>query len=363
MRLALRYCLPRVRRKGYGLGNELLPWARAFLAAQVLGIPCLPPAFGLNRRGYWRHFGTATDDWLRNRALERLLPVVNFTQADWLNCGGGDVVPALHRFADAHGLRQRKAYLLVTEGLWGGWQHVQAAREFIRSTLYQSRFAAANLLRLGERLDARKLLIAMHVRLGDFAASGAAEHYREAANRSLPLNWFRDIALTLRQRLGEQLQFLLISDGEPAQLRALMDEVPCVTSGDIPDGDCSDLLALASADLLLCSTSTYSSLAAFLSDAPYLWFAPNLAGNWQGRWLGERAEELQRPGSALRSALESLSRDPGSLPRGIPVDVDAKLPEWLWTHLQQRQALRRSQTDLVRGGVAPPAASPPAAAP
>jgi hypothetical protein len=350
VRLALRYCLPRVRNQGYGLGNELLPWARAFLASQVLRITCLPPAFGLNRRGYWRHFRTPTDDWLRNRALERLLPVINFTESDWLEYGGGDVVPALHRFADARGLHQRRAYVLATDGLWGGWHHVQAAREFIRATLYQSRFAAANLLRLRERLSADKLLVAMHVRLGDFAAPVAAEQYRGTPNRSLPLTWFRDVALALRRLLGAQLQFLLISDGEPSQLRPLMDELPCVTTGDIPDGDCSDLLMLASADLMVCSTSTYSSLAAFLSDAPYLWFAPNLHGNTHARWLGERSEEMMRPGSPLRAALESHAATPSAMARGIPVDLDAHLPQWLPTYLLERLALKRWHTDLVRGG-------------
>ena len=36
--LNLRYCLSRVKNRGYGLGNELLPWARAFLASQVFAL-------------------------------------------------------------------------------------------------------------------------------------------------------------------------------------------------------------------------------------------------------------------------------------------------------------------------------------
>ena len=99
--------------------------------------------------------------------------------------------------------------------------------------------------------------------------------------------------------------------------------MPCITTGDIPDGDCSDLLMLASADLLLCSTSTYSSLAAFLSDAPYLWFAPNLHGNAQARWLGERSDEMQRPGSPLRVALDSHPDTPSLWREASPS---------IWTH-------------------------------
>ena len=67
----LRFSIAQVRKRGYGLGNELIPWARALLAAQLLGAHFLPPAFGLNRRRYWRHFGTPRYDWLRNRTLQR----------------------------------------------------------------------------------------------------------------------------------------------------------------------------------------------------------------------------------------------------------------------------------------------------
>ena len=33
----LRYCLSRVKNRGYGLGNEMVPWARAFLASGNAG--------------------------------------------------------------------------------------------------------------------------------------------------------------------------------------------------------------------------------------------------------------------------------------------------------------------------------------
>ena len=157
--LAVRYCLSRVKNRGYGLGNELLPWGRAFLASQVLNAKLLPPAFGMNRRAYWWHFHTAPDDWIYHRALEYLLPVVEFTESDYLEHGGGDVVTALQGFATARQLHRRRAYLLVTEGLWGGYHHIEAAREFIRSTLYQSRYAAHNLLQLRARIDPTKLLV------------------------------------------------------------------------------------------------------------------------------------------------------------------------------------------------------------
>ena len=140
-------------------------WRRRSLNAKLL-----PPAFGLNRRGYWRHFKTSPDDWIYHRALQKLLPVVEFTEADYLAHGGGSAVTALCSFIAEHKLHERRVFAFVTEGLWGGYSHVQAAREFMRSTLYQSRYAARNLLQLQSRIDPHKILVGMHVRLGDFVA-------------------------------------------------------------------------------------------------------------------------------------------------------------------------------------------------
>jgi hypothetical protein len=351
----LRYCLARVRNQGHGLGNELVPWARAFLASEVLGARLLPPAFGLNRREYWRHFRTPPDDWIYNRAIERLLPAVRFTEADWLEHGGDDVVTALRSFARAHDLQRRSAYVFVTDGLWGGFHHVQAAREFMRATLYQSRFAARNLLALRERIDREKILVGMHVRLGDFKpAVTAAEHHR-VANVSLPLEWFCNIADSLRSVLGDRVQFLLVSDGTPEQLRPLVSRVPCVTTADLPDGDCSDALALADSDLLVCSASTYSHLAAFLSDSPYIWFAPNLHRHPQECYsIGNPEADLRRPGSARARALQDFiaHREDWSS-RGFALDMAGQMPGSLLDQVRQRHALRRWQTDIMRGGVMP----------
>jgi hypothetical protein len=355
----LRYCLPRVRTQGHGLGNELVPWARAFLASQVLDARLLPPAFGLNRRGYWRDFHSPPDDWIYHRAIERLLPVVNFTEADYLAHGGADVVAALRSFAAANRLQQRSMYVLVTEGLWGGYYHVQAARDFIRSTLYRSRYAPGNLLRLRDRIDPDRILVGMHVRLGDFKPPASPEVYRRAANVSLPLEWFRNVALSLQRALGAELQLLLVSDGTQAQLQPLLDAVPCITTGDLPGGDCSDALALADADLLVCSASTYSTLAAFLSDSPCVYFAPSLYRHPEGCYSsGDAAADARRPDGPRQRALQEFmavaARDPAAwMSRAVAVDIDGTIPHALIETLRRRRAARRWQADLTRFGVAP----------
>ena len=348
-----RYCLPRVTKRGYGLGNEFIPWARAFLASRLLGAKLLPPAFALNRRRYWRHFDTPLDDWIRNRVIEHLLPVVEFTEADYLEHGGGDVVNALRGFAKARGLYDRASYVLTTTGLWGGLKHIAQARDFIRATLYQSHYAASNLLRLRHRIDPGKILVGLHVRLGDFHAPGKVSDYGKVANMSLPIAWFQNIAAALTGEFGDAVQFLVVSDGSPEELRPLTTTFQCLTTSDLPNSDCSDLLALANSDLIVCSASTFSSLAAFLSDSPYVWFGPNLHRHPEGCYsLGHFDDMRGADRAAIADAVTAYVRSPGDCrPRGIGVGLDGALPPGLAHSVAMRRDRRQYQFDLVSYGV------------
>lgn len=352
----MRFSLPRVSGRGAGLGNELTPWARSFLAAQVVGAHAMPPAFGFNSRKYWRHFGTPRYDWILHKAMERLLPVVEFGESDYLQHGGGDVVQVLRNFAEAKNLHNRQAFLLVTEGMWGGYGHIAAARDFILSTLYQSRFAASNLMRIAERLHPDKPVIGMHVRLGDFLPlSTESGMYTGRFNCTLPLEWYCNIARCIYSQLGDSVQFLIVSDGTRAQLQPLLDTIPAVTTSDLPDSDCSDLLALAKADLLVCSVSSYSSIAAFLSDKPYLWFAPNLQTHEEGFYsIWGHEEGQRRQDSPTRCAIQyrqaAESDDSG---RGTPVSMQGDVPETVLAEVMKRKQQNNPLTDLVRYGVVP----------
>jgi hypothetical protein len=308
----------------------------------------------MNRRGYWHDFYTAPDDWIYHRAIEQLLPVIEFSETDYLAHGGGDVVSALRGFATERRLYDRNFYVLVTDGLWGGFRHVEAARDFIRATLYQSRYASSNLLKLHERIDRRKILVAMHVRLGDFAPPVAADQYRQVANASLPIEWFCNIASNLRRAFADDFQLLLITDGRPEQLQPLTGAFPCIVTADMSNNDCSDALALAAADLLVCSASTYSSLAAFLSDSPYLWFAPSLHAHPEGCFSthGFSAERNDPNGPTHLSVDQYVRRSGTWNARGAVVDLDGTIPASVLAATASRRDFRRANSDLVRSGVA-----------
>lgn len=350
-----RWCLPVVQGRGSGLGNEMIAWARAYLMSREIGARCLAPAFGRNPRGYGRHFGTPRLDWLTHRLMVRALPCVRFDEADFVAHGGGDVSRAFARFARARGLHGRAPLVVATSGMWGGYAHVDRAAAFVRATLCSSRFARDNLGELGARLQPRKLTVAMHVRLGDFSGQHAApEAYLNQFNVSLPLDWFVGIGRQLRDRLGDAVQFQVFSDG-PAERLAPLNEVikPVSTATRLP-ADVSDLVALSQADLLVCSVSSYSLWAAALSDAPYLWFEPQLhrhAGALRSIWGHEAGQ--QAAGSPTRLAFEAWrepTRPAGR--RAFAVGMGKCLPDTLIDELLERQAGRNGASDLVRYGVA-----------
>ncbi|HEV7814426.1 MAG TPA: hypothetical protein VGP06_04910, partial [Janthinobacterium sp.] len=92
----MRICIPEISgRRGAGLGNELFPWAKAFLASQALGSRMAHPAWGLNPRNYRRDFGTARLDWLQHALLRQALPAVRFDEAAYLSTGKEDYQDAV----------------------------------------------------------------------------------------------------------------------------------------------------------------------------------------------------------------------------------------------------------------------------
>ena len=353
--MTLRYCIPRVQGRGAGLGNELIPWARSFLAAQYLGATCLPPAFGLNTRQYWRHFGTPRLDWLHHRAMTKVLPMVTFTEADYLRHGGGDFINAFEPFADENKLHHRSVYALITDGMWGGYRHIAAARDFIFTTLYQSRFAARNLLTIQSRLDRDKITVGMHVRLGDFGSAPVnLADYQGKFNLALPLDWYRNIAMSIQEQLGDKVQFLIVSDGTAEQLSPLLNGLPAITTADISDSDCSDLLALANTDLLVCSVSSFSSTAAFLSQKPYLWFEPNLQKHPEGCYsIWGHEPSQKRQGSYTQVSIQTAPYEPSQPWRGEPVGMSGILNNEFLLSVVANKRRQDCLTDLIQYGVVP----------
>jgi len=348
----MKFALPTVNGRGAGLGNELIPWARAFVAGTTLGVPTLAPAFGLNQRKYWRHFGTPRTDWLAHRLIEKTLPRFEFTEADFYKYNGQSLSDSILLFADTHKLARKPAWVITTQGMWGGYRHVIEARDFVMSTLYLSKFAAHNLAKIKLRLDPNLITIGMHIRLGDFQPELDVNNYRGKFNISLPLQWYLNIAQSIQKQLGDKVQFLVVSDGTNEQLAPLLNECNAITTTDIPDSDISDLLALADADLLVCSVSSYSAWAAFLSNKPYLWFEPNLQkiDGYYSIW-GHEPRQQMTDGFTMQARLEIEARNTRTMPRGLPVAMNGIITQNYLSRILQLRNTYQITDDLVNYGV------------
>jgi hypothetical protein len=121
----MRIVVPkRLGLSGAGLGNEVTPWAKAFIAAQSVGAVYWNPAWRLNARGYRKYFGSSRFDWLSHLALDTLIPSIEFTEADYRATGEEDFGSAFRAWAIGRGLLRKKHWVVWVGGLWGGrWAH------------------------------------------------------------------------------------------------------------------------------------------------------------------------------------------------------------------------------------------------
>jgi len=338
----MRYVLPH---GGYGLGNDLIPWAKAYVLARETGARLLHPAWGTNPRKYYRIFGTSRYDHLVYRVLRRAVPRLRFTEEKYREIGIEDFSDACKVFARQLQLHERRHYLVEVTGFWGAFEGLKVARDFVLERLLFATCTQRNLYEVRRRLDQNKCTVGVHVRLGDFFPPGSSD-YAGAERTSIVVAWYESICQQIESALGPYgVQFVVCSDGSREQLQPLLARGNVVFSSEMPDSDASDLVLLADADLLICSISSYSMWAAFLSSAPYVWYAPNLVQTATGL-----ANQFIK--SLGVSAPESMSDAPAS-PRGVPVGEDGVLPRSILEELQGVWARRQASTDIVRGGAVP----------
>lgn len=327
-------------RRSSGLGNELFLMAKAFIAARELNLTMLPTAWALNVRGYRRFFGSTPLDFLRPYALRALLPTYRFSEAAFVATGERDYGKAVVAYAHRHRLWNKRAFLLLTDGLWGEFYAIRSAAPYVLRTLYATHHTLENLYHYEKLTADRPLVVAVNIRLGDFAVPTADTDFRGLWNTRIPLEWYIRVCRSLREALGDKVTFYLVTDGPETELRVFLGEFSPITHFDRTNADISNLLVMAQADALVCSISSYSEWAAFLSKAPYVWYRPHL----------RRVGEYETIWGSLGEDPELLTPDDGRHPRGIAVGDDGRLPAWLPAYLRQRRSMNAIASDLVKGG-------------
>lgn len=332
-----------IGRRHQGLGNELIPWAKAFIVSQELKIKLLPPALGLNDRRYYEYFGTSRFDWVYYAILKKVLPCYVFTEEEYVATGQNDFARAVRVFAEKHDLANKRSYALLTEGLWGNWYSLRAAKRFVLAQLFRTRNLTDNLYELDRQIADKQLVVAIHIRMGDFLPVTDPTQYQGVWNTRIPLEWYLNVCRQLKTALKDSVTFVLLTDGTERELHEFVDEFSPVTNFGQPNSVVSDLLALVRADALVCSISSYSMWGAFLSGTPYFWYLPNLQE--LDDYLTLYDERIEGLGDNLPT--EDI------LPRGVPLAADGKIPGSVLNYLRLKAKLNSISLDLISTGGVP----------
>ena len=350
-------------RRGAGLGNEIIPWAKGWIASQVLDAHLVGPSWGINPRQYYRNFRTSRLDFLLEDALQ-CLPHYAFTEQDYQASGEIEFGPALKKWARAKGITSKHSYIVSVDGMWGGYPSIRSARTFLLARLLNSRDVLRNVYQITSRLNSGKLFVAVHMRsAGDgFITPAAGEDIRGKFNILVPAKWYLWVCGALRDRYRDAIQFHFFTDRRSAEFE---EAVRRFNPGQvIQEGltECSDLCLMAHADLRVCSVSSYSLAASFLSEGPYLWYEPQL-GLSQGRYSlwgdndppGSVSAHISRSHgqSPDTDARRSATPEAPAVALGTAMDIGDPLPVNLVRLLDQRLSTRDSRTNLLEYGSIP----------
>jgi hypothetical protein len=156
---------------------------------------------------------------------------------------------------------------------------------------------------------------------------------------------------TIRAGLEGNLRFLLCSDLSREHLRAFeeMQDVELVR-GSGPSAPVQELMVLADCDALICSVSSFSLLAAFLSGAPYFWYSRQLTVHPEGVSLSG-GEEAQRAPSSTTP--KNRAATPVRHGRDYPWAEGHALGETVVERLRENGCQRDKWPDLIYYGVVP----------
>lgn len=346
----------RAGRRGSGLGNESLWWAKGWIASQVLGARLVGPSWGINRRRYYLNFRTSRLDFLLEDALVRL-PNYSFTEEDYWASGEIEFGAAVKKWAAAKGLTHKTSFIVKVEGMWGGFSAIRTARPFLMSKLLQSRDALANVHEVLSELDPGKIFVAVHMRspaLG-FSELGPGESARGRFNLLIPPDWYMWVCQQLQNRFGDQIQFRFFTDRAGADFEEAVRRFNPGQRMQTGFTECSDCLLMAEADLRVCSVSSYSMLASFLSGGPYLWYEPQLTltDGQLSMWTIPEIQQAHPRQACMSAGISAAGQAPAQDFLGSAMDVGDPLPQTLVTQLENRLRLRDPRRNLLVGGFYP----------
>ena len=278
------YCYPKLGRAG--LGNCLLPWARALIAARKLSAAVLAPRWVQPRLG----------------ALIRRETKKRFYFAEFSNAG---YVRGLHKYAILLGSHRagesdysfgglaangrRRPTVIVFEGLRNYFSDIINER----TVLLQELRKIVNDHTI-ERADALEVpFIAVNIRRGDLTNAGWSAERLMTEPRFTPTGWFVEAINAVRQDCRwANLPIKVVSDGTEAELEDVIRLPGCeLTSTKSAVGD---ILMMSRACMIVASGySTFSMWASYFGQVPTLYYPGKMQQKvfppgclvFEGEWL------------------------------------------------------------------------------
>lgn len=226
---------------------------------------------GLNPRQYRRHFQSSILDWLVPYLLDKAYPLQHtFTLQDYLHFFDPDFGKAFKNWATTLAFSCVFPTVLFVEGMWGGYRSISRARPYLLSKLLSSTSAARNLAaKLPIADENRRLRVGIHYRSGDFGSE--YESGLSRWNRRLPLRWYAAVAETFTRQFGDNIEIVFVTDADQQEVKDVFSRYPMTTTSDQTLTQISDMLLLASCDVIIPSLSSFSLAALFLGSAYYVW--------------------------------------------------------------------------------------------
>ena len=330
-----------------GFGNNVITLAKTHLIAESCGLayqrPIWPPTEHVpgQRRGYGYYFPWTVADRARVatfsllQRLQRKFGVppwprtVFFRREDYERTRQLDVGEACRAHLANAGLdHPTKSVIVTTNGMWGGYAGIKRARPWLEQLLLSHGETRRRFQELERAIGAR-LRIGVNIRMGDFLPPETAATDRQGERLvRLPLEWFSRVCRQMREIAD--CEIVLVTDGTREELEPFLEEFRPVDIVGQPFTALLGLLLLKSCDVVVCSNSTYSRLACFLNDKPYVWPAETLVRDPLGRcgylWrddgtpMPEWCKKPSRHGDGDRDAIRrcfALSGHFSTVPAGL----------------------------------------------
>ena len=298
------YVYPSVGRSG--LGNCLLPWARAVVFAHKYKLPILAPSWGSVRLGPYfrreydkRRYGKLFQYDGYIRGLKRASALVSSNSISEYEA---------MRYLPELKTREGHNALVVFEGLDDFFVPLHRDYALIRERLWEMTRPALR----KHSLTPTARFFAAHVRRGDQVLPHQPESKVAQHTQCTPLDWFAKTIGKIRHfKQYNRVPFLIFTDGSPAQVESLLEQENVILA---PKGvSIVDLFRLSRASLLLASGySTFSMWASFLGGMPTI-YAPGKIQQFvqtgrEGAFEVELAESEAVPANVF-SSLESYSNN------------------------------------------------------